>query len=103
MKVLYLLPILFLISPLVNSQGIISSGFEELWSSFNNQKIIEGKQYAGYKGTPYVFETDSAQVFLDERKKIEGLTIRYNVYNDLWKLRRERGFIIYQKRTLFPK
>ncbi|MCU4155931.1 hypothetical protein J1N10_08080 [Carboxylicivirga sp. A043] len=103
MKAVFLTLSLTLITSLVVSQDMISPQFEEFWMDFKGQEIIDGVQSVNYKGSPHIFETTSASVYLDERKKIEGLTIRYNVYNDLMEIKKGEKFYNIPKERLVPK
>ncbi|WP_430811710.1 MULTISPECIES: hypothetical protein [unclassified Carboxylicivirga] len=70
------------------SQAVISGSLEELWWDFKGEQIKDGShQYASYKGKPYILETTDAAIVLDKNKRVEGLTIRYNVYNDRMELK----------------
>ncbi|WP_430814105.1 hypothetical protein [Carboxylicivirga sp. RSCT41] len=103
MKTVVLISALILWSSLAISQEIISMQFEELWWNFKNEEIIDGVQYLNYEGSPYIYESDAASVFLDERKKIEGLTMRYNVYNDLMEIKKGEKFYNVPRERIVPK
>jgi len=93
MKINLILLLLFISTIYSLSQRPISPEFDKLWEDFRFEKFAEGEHLnnnQNYKGSPYLdFDENSCALILLNAQKIEGLTIRYNIYHDQMELKRE--------------
>jgi hypothetical protein len=68
------------------------SAIDRLYRDYIRKEVMGQKQYEIYKGTPYAFKTDSASVIIDNDKIYSGLTIRYNVYDDIMEIKKDDDY-----------
>ncbi|TRX72485.1 hypothetical protein [Carboxylicivirga sp. M1479] len=83
----YILVLVLLLAPvLVMSQDLLHPAFRQLMQDVENKQMVAGYQNSDYSGSPYLFDTNTASIALEDNQKIEGLTMRYNVYKDVMEI-----------------
>ncbi|WP_289053617.1 hypothetical protein [Carboxylicivirga marina] len=103
MRILLLFTIICSVCCLSKSQDFYGSPeFNNFWQNLDNLKIRNGETAINYNGSPYLFETDQGKLILADEQSFEGLTMRYNVYNDEMEIKKGDQYYSIPKEKLFP-
>lgn len=96
MKKLLLLALIicsFILPDRIQGQEYLSSvEFTKFWRNLDHLKSLEAEESVNYKGSPYLFESENAVLTINDNQLIEGLTLRYNVYNDRMEIKKDELF-----------
>jgi len=105
MKLSSVFLLLILFSTITIGQEPISPEMKKLWDDFKFSKFVNGEHLniePNYKGSPYKeFDEKKCTPILLNEQKIEGLTIRYNIYQDQMELKREGVYYVIPRQREF--
>jgi len=94
-----------LITTITMAQNDISCEFGHLWQEYKFKEykdaITQGTKVS-YDGTPYLeCKTNSCTLILNNHKKIDSLTIRYNIYQDQMEIERKGTYYVIPRQKEF--
>ncbi len=80
---------------------VISTELQNFYDDFASRKMMEGPIGEAYDGSPYLTdEFVSGTIFLANGEEYPDILLRYNVYDDLFELKKEDNiFIIDRQKT----
>ncbi|MBK3515996.1 hypothetical protein [Carboxylicivirga marina] len=101
MRRIYSLLILMIVLFSSTAQDFVHPAIRQLMRDLENKQIDTGSQFAEYKGSPYLFESGAASLEMTNGQKVDGLTIRYNVYDDQMEIKKGEHYYAIPKEKTF--